>query len=70
MGGFYFDLFYACDWHDYFSAMALTPAVRMQKLKAPLVGAQGYQWFPLSKHVVGQKISLDAVPAYTASIPI
>ena len=35
----------------------------MQKLKAPLLGAQGYQKFPLSKHVVVQNISLDAVPA-------
>ena len=29
---------------------------RMQKLKAPLMGAQGYQRFPLSKHVVDQNI--------------
>ena len=41
----------------------------MQKLRALLVGAQGYQSFPLSKHVVGPDIFLDAVPAYRASIP-
>ena len=47
----------------------------MQKLSAPLVGAQGialeqencliYQRFPLSKPVVGRNIVLDAVPAYS-----
>ena len=44
---------------------------RMQKLKPPppLVGAQDYQMFPLSKYVVGQNIALDAVPAYRASTP-
>ena len=42
---------------------------RMQKLKVPLVGAQGYQRFPLSKPVVCQNIALDALPAYRASIP-
>ena len=30
----------------------------------PLVGAQGYQRFPHSKHVVDRKIALYAVPAY------
>ena len=44
----------------------------MQKLKppspSPLVGAQGYQRLPLSKHVVGQNVALDAVPAYMASL--
>ena len=40
----------------------------MQKLKVHLVGAQGYQKFPLSKPVVGQSIALDAVPARRASI--
>ena len=39
----------------------------MQKLRGPLVGAQCYQRFPLSKPVVGQNIALDAVPAYKAS---
>ena len=34
----------------------------------PLVGAQGYQRFPLSKPVVGQNIALGAVPAYRASV--
>ena len=43
--------------------------MRMQKLRALLVGAQGYHKFPLSKPVVGQNIALDAVPAYRASIP-
>ena len=42
----------------------------MQKVKTPLVGAQGYQMFPLSKPVVGQNIALHAVPAYGASIYI
>ena len=36
---------------------------------APLVGAQGYHRLTLSKPVVGQKITLDAVPAYRASVP-
>ena len=36
-------------------------ALRMQKLSAPLVGVQGYQRFS----VVGQKIDLHAMPAYT-----
>ena len=35
---------------------------RMQKTSAPLVGAQGYQMFPLSKPVVGRDIALHAVP--------
>ena len=38
----------------------------MQKLRAPLVGAQGYQGFPLSKPVVGPNIALNAAPAYRA----
>ena len=42
---------------------------RMQKLKARLVGAQGYQIFPLSKPVVGPNIALTAVPAYMAYTP-
>ena len=42
---------------------------RMQKLRTPLVAAQGYQRFPLSRPVVGQNIALDAVPAYRASMP-
>ena len=43
---------------------------RMQKLSDPPVGAQGYQRFPLSKHVVDWNIALHAVPAYTStSIP-
>ena len=33
------------------------------------MGAQGYQRLPLSKHVLGQNIALDAVPAYMASVP-
>ena len=41
---------------------------RMQKLTAPLVGAQGYQKFHLPKPVAGQNISLYAAPAYRASI--
>ena len=41
--------------------------LRVQKLKAPLVEAQGYQRFPLSKPVVGLNIALDAVPAYPLS---
>ena len=36
---------------------------RMQKLNVPLLGAQGYETFPLSKPVVGQNIALDAAPA-------
>ena len=48
---------------------------RMQKLRPPppphpvthLVGAQGYQRFPLSKPVIGQTIALHAVCAYRAS---
>ena len=40
---------------------------QMQKLRAPLVGAQGYQKFPLSKPVVGQNIALHVVPAYWVS---
>ena len=32
-----------------------------------LVGAQGYQMFPLFKPVVGLNIALHAVPAYRAS---
>ena len=39
---------------------------RMHKLRE-LVGAQGYQRFPLSKHAVGQNIAVHAVPAYRAS---
>ena len=31
------------------------------------MGAQGYEWFPLSKPVVGQNIALHAVPAYRVS---
>jgi hypothetical protein len=42
---------------------------RMKKLRAPLMRAQGYQRFPLSKPAVGQNIALDAVSAYRASIP-
>ena len=38
-----------------------------KKLRAPLVGAQGYQSFPLSKPVAGQHIALHAVLAYRAS---
>ena len=41
----------------------------MQKLKDPLVGAQGYQRFPLSKPVIGQIIALGTVPVHRASIP-
>ena len=41
----------------------------MQKLKALVVAAQGYQRFPLSKPVVGQNIAVDAGPSYRASIP-
>ena len=33
----------------------------------PLVGAQGYRGFLLSKPVVGQNITLGAVPVYRAS---
>ena len=40
---------------------------RMQKFGAHLVGAQGYQRFPLSKSMVGQNIAVHAVPAYMAS---
>ena len=40
----------------------------MQKLKASVVGAQGYQRFPLSKPVAGQNMAVGAVPAYRASI--
>ena len=39
----------------------------MQKLRTPLVGAQGYQRFLLSKPVVGQNIALHAAPADRAS---
>ena len=42
----------------------------MQNLKVSLVGAQGYQRFPLSKPVLGQNIGLDAVPAYRAYIQL
>ena len=37
------------------------------KPPTPLVGAQGYQRFHLSKPVVGQNTALHAVPAYRAS---
>ena len=40
------------------------------EIKDPLVEAQGYQGFPLSKPAVGQNIALDAVPAYGASSSI
>ena len=40
---------------------------QMLKLTAPLVGAQSYQKFPLSKPVVGQDIALYAEHAYRAS---
>ena len=42
---------------------------RMQILSAPppLVGAQGYQRFPLSKPAVGWNVGLHAVPVYRAS---
>ena len=40
----------------------------MQKLSAPVVGAQGYQRFPLYKSVVGRNIDLHAVPDFRASI--
>ena len=59
------------DGYDY-ECYAVTPCggvTQMQKLRALLVGAQGYHKFPLSKPVVGQNIALDAVPAYRASIP-
>ena len=38
------------------------------EIKSPLVGAQGYQRFPLSKpvYVVGQTLALNVVPAYLA----
>ena len=39
----------------------------MQKLRAPLVGALGYQRLILSKPVVGPNIGLHAVPAHRAS---
>ena len=39
----------------------------MQKLRADLVGAQGYQRLPLSKPVVGRNVVVHAVPAYRAS---
>ena len=38
---------------------------RMHKLRPLLVGAQGYQRFPLFKHVVDVNIALDAVPVLT-----
>ena len=44
----------------------------MQKLRAPLVGTQGYQRFlflSLYELVVGQSIASDAVPAYRAPRP-
>ena len=34
---------------------------------SPLVGARGYQRFPLSKSVVAPNLALHAVPAYRAS---
>ena len=40
---------------------------RMQKLSAPLMGAQGYQRFPLSKPVVRRNIAVYAAPVYRAS---
>ena len=48
-------------------AMGYHGVPQMQKLRAPLVGAQGYQRFPLSRPVVGLDIALDAVTAYRAS---
>ena len=39
----------------------------MQKFKTPLVGAQVYQRFPLSKPVVGQNVALRAVLACRAA---
>ena len=41
---------------------------QMHKLRIPLVGAQGYQRFPLSKPVVGQNIAVEVVPAFRASM--
>ena len=40
---------------------------RMQKLRGPLLGAQGYQRLPLSKSAVGPNIALHPVPAFTVS---
>ena len=40
--------------------------LRTQKLRDPLVGAQGYKRFPLFKPDVGHDIALDAMPAYRA----
>ena len=37
------------------------------EIKGPLVGAQGYQRFPLSKPAVGWNVGLHAVPVYRAS---
>ena len=42
-------------------------ALRMQNLSSSLLGAQGYQRFPLSKPVAGWSIALHDVPAYMAS---
>ena len=42
-------------------------AIIKPSIKKQMVGAQGYQRFPLSKPVVGRNIALDAVPAYRAS---
>ena len=42
---------------------------RNEEPPPPLVGAQGYQWFPLYKPVVDKNIDVDAVLPYMAFIP-
>ena len=43
------------------------PLSQMQKLRVPVVGAEGCQRIPLSKPVVGSNIDLHALSAYKAS---
>ena len=50
------------------TSISISGVPRMQKLRAPLVGTQGYQRFPLSKPVEGLNIALHSVSAYRASI--
>ena len=57
------DLFFACVPPRWGTADA---EIKPPPPTPSLVGAQGYQRFPLSESVMGQNIALDAVPAYGA----
>ena len=51
---------------SYWSSSPCGGVPQMQNLRVPLVAAQGYRRFPLSKHV-SLNIALRAVLAYRAS---